>query len=140
MKYFVDTSFWCALYNANDEHHQEALAIWKTLSSLPLRLYTSDYIFDETITLINHKISHSSAVAWGKTLLNSKALNILHIDDRIFSKSWGLFQEYIDKGFSFTDCTSFVLMQVNQIEMALAYDRHFSQAGFTVNQIAHRSD
>jgi predicted nucleic acid-binding protein len=35
-----------------------------------------------------------------------------------------------DKDFSFTDCTSFVLMKKLRIEKAFAFDDHFVQTGF----------
>lgn len=40
------------------------------------------------------------------------------------------FFEWNDKDFSFTDCTSFVVMKELRIQRALTTDRHFSQAGF----------
>lgn len=48
MNYFVDTSFWCALYDARDENHSRARQYWQNLAPLPVKLFTSDYIFDET--------------------------------------------------------------------------------------------
>jgi predicted nucleic acid-binding protein len=44
----------------------------------------------------------------------------------------GLFFRYRDKDFSFTDCTSFVVMQELKLREVLTTDRHFAQAGFTV--------
>ena len=135
MKYFIDTSFWCALYDASDYHHREAEIIWKALANKPIILFTSDYVFDETTTLIGRRIDRQSAIDFGETILQSKVLSMLHVHDSCFSNSWHLFKEYGDKDFSFTDCTSFALMHANGIEQALAYDHHFSQMGFSVNQI-----
>jgi predicted nucleic acid-binding protein len=36
-----------------------------------------------------------------------------------------------DKDWSLTDCTSFVVMENENIKEALTADRHFEQAGFT---------
>jgi uncharacterized protein len=135
LKYFVDTSFWCALYDAGDYRHLEAKEIWKTLAGKPVMLYTSDYVFDETTTLISRKIDRQSAIDFGVTILQSKVLSILQVHDNCFSSSWLIFKEYGDKDFSFTDCTSFALMQTNGIKQALAFDRHFTRMGFSVNQI-----
>lgn len=37
-----------------------------------------------------------------------------------------------DKAWSLTDCSSFLIMQDLGITEALAFDRHFEQAGFKV--------
>jgi predicted nucleic acid-binding protein len=44
--------------------------------------------------------------------------------------AWEMFQAYEDKEWSFTDCTSFVLMQRRQLYLAFSFDYHFKQAGF----------
>ena len=37
----------------------------------------------------------------------------------------------LDHSWSVVDCASFVVMRTRQIQEALAFDRHFEQAGFT---------
>jgi hypothetical protein len=39
-------------------------------------------------------------------------------------------QQYTDRSFSLTDYVSFVVMRQRGVERALAFDRHFIQAGF----------
>ncbi|MBI4822940.1 MAG: hypothetical protein HY805_01755 [Nitrospirae bacterium] len=46
---------------------------------------------------------------------------------------WKLLEKYSDKDFSFTDCTSFALMERLKIKTAFTFDAHFTQYGF--NQI-----
>jgi predicted nucleic acid-binding protein len=43
-----------------------------------------------------------------------------------------LFRNRPDKNWSFTDCTSFVVMEEYQMEVAFTLDKHFRQAGFQV--------
>jgi uncharacterized protein len=38
-----------------------------------------------------------------------------------------IFGQYADKGFSFTDCTTFAAMKSLKIRKAFAFDRHFEQ-------------
>lgn len=52
-------------------------------------------------------------------------LVFLREDD--FGRAWGIFRSHSDKGRSFTDCTSYALMQRLGITRAFASDRHFSQ-------------
>ena len=44
-------------------------------------------------------------------------------------RPWGIFEQYEDKGFSFTDCTSFALMERLEINTAFVFDDHFVQYG-----------
>lgn len=47
--------------------------------------------------------------------------------------AWVIFERYADKDWSFTDCTSFVVMERLGITQAFAFDRHFKQfPGVTV--------
>jgi len=50
----------------------------------------------------------------------------------VFDAAWSLFLDLPDNGWSFTDCTSFVLMENLDILHALSFDRNFSEAGFGV--------
>ena len=43
-----------------------------------------------------------------------------------------MFFRYRDKDFSFTDCTSFILMRELKLREALTTDHHFVQAGFAI--------
>lgn len=43
-----------------------------------------------------------------------------------------MFFQYRDKDFSFTDCTSFVIMRDIRLTHAITTDRHFRQMGFEV--------
>jgi hypothetical protein len=47
-------------------------------------------------------------------------------------KARALFFRHGDKDFSFTDCTSFVVMRELRLREALTTDRHFAQAGFSM--------
>ena len=44
-------------------------------------------------------------------------------------RSWLIFQQFRDKEWSFTDCTSYVAMQRLRIKSAFSFDHHFRQFG-----------
>jgi predicted nucleic acid-binding protein len=61
--------------------------------------------------------------------LNSRSINLVHVDQELFHEGWVYFQKHKDKRYSLTDCISFVLMKRLGIEQALTFDQHFVQAG-----------
>lgn len=68
MKLFVDTSAWFALNDRRDRHHAEATRFLESFKSEPVLFSTTDYIVDETVTLLRYKISHREALAFLRSL------------------------------------------------------------------------
>src|SRR5213592_5211959 len=68
---FVDTSAWKAFYDENDDWHKEARGFMNSIGTKqpPIRLFvTSDYVMDETLTLVRFAHSHSKAVEFANTI------------------------------------------------------------------------
>lgn len=127
---FVDTGAFLARYLPRDEHHVRATRSWKTLVRRDWKCYTSNFVLDETFTLLARRSSYSFAAERARTIYASKTLLILRpaADDE--HEALGLFGKYADQEVSFTDCISFALMKRNHIRRAFAFDRHFKDAGF----------
>lgn len=97
----------------------------------PLRGFvTTDYVLDETITLIRYVHSHEKATEFAEAVLASRVLKIIYVDKGAFGSAFELFRKNSDKTWSFTDCTSFVVMGSVGLRAAFTFDRHFRQAGF----------
>lgn len=130
---FVDTSAFKALYDEDDEFHNRARSFMDSIAAKEVAvrgLITSDYVLDESITLIRFAHSHSKAVEFARAVVSSRATKILHVEADSFQKALDLFSQHEDKPWSFTDCTSFVLMKNLSLTSAFAFDPHFNQAGF----------
>ena len=129
---FVDTGYLIALELANDRNHQVAARHWqRTVASLP-PLVTTSYVLDEVVTFFNSRGYHTKAVQVGNNLLRSPSMQLIHVDEALFYEGWTYFQQRSDKQYSLTDCISFVVMQKFGISTAFAFDKHFAQAGFTI--------
>ena len=126
---FVDTGAWFAYINASDPDHER---IRDFLDNYPGRLVTSTYIFDETVTLTQARLGHRRAVTVGRTLLDIRIVEMVHVTPPDEKAAWILFEKRPDKLYSYTDCTSFVLMRRLKIEKSLSLDDHFIQEGFQV--------
>ena len=127
---FLDSGYLIALEAADDENHRAALHHWRSDAGKALPLVTTTYVVDEVVTFFNSRGKHAKAVEIGQRLLTSPSVRIVHVDQSLFFQAWRYFREHSDKTYSLTDCVSFVLMGSLELRTALAFDRHFVQAGF----------
>ncbi|HIC90885.1 MAG TPA: PIN domain-containing protein [Syntrophaceae bacterium] len=123
---FTDTSAWYAFIDKNDADHAAAV---KFVKNLDRPLITSNYIFDETLTLVKLRIGSHVAINLGRKLWNQEVATLVRVTEKDESRAWEIFVKYKDRGFSFTDCTSFSIMERLKLETAFAFDDHFIQYG-----------
>ena len=127
---FVDTAGWMACADAADPDHAAARSardLWLEREGL---LLTTDYIIDETLTLLRFRLGLSAAETWWHTIAASRRVQRELIHEERAERARALFFRYRDKDFSFTDCTSFAVLREMRLREALTTDRHFRQAGF----------
>ena len=118
-----------------DEKHPAAQSVMMDIrNGIYGKMVTTNYIIDELITLLRNNVTHHDVVKIGNAVRSTPNIYLVWIDEVIEQKSWEYFQKYQDKTYSFTDCTSFVIMNAMKIELAFAYDAHFDQSGFHVIQ------
>ncbi len=130
MKLFGDSAAWLPFFDRRERQHAAVRQTVNLLTRQSLTIFVTDYVIDETLTLIVARVGHSAAVSCGEWLLRSPIVKLIRIDPDQWDEAWGLFQRYDDKGFSFTDCTSFVVMRQHHLVDAFTFDHHFGQMGF----------
>lgn len=133
MRIFIDTSAFYALEDESDKNNKPARAFENDLIAGKLglvQLFTSNFVFDELMTLVRRNLGHEKAVEVGERMTASKILIIERISRKIEIHAWEIFKTYLDKEFSYTDCTSFALMESKAIQHTFAFDIHFEQMGF----------
>jgi uncharacterized protein len=127
---FVDTAGWVACADTADPAHNEAGEARDAWLQSGGVLVTTDYVADETLTLLRVRLGLATAEAWWQQVDSSPRLRWEYVGMARADKARALFFRYRDKDFSFTDCTSFVIMRELRIREALTTDHHFVQAGF----------
>jgi predicted nucleic acid-binding protein len=129
MKAFIDTGAFLAIADKSDTFHELSATAYQKVVEQKAILYTSNYIIDETITLIRARVNHNAAVAFikGLEISNIKVLHISEKDEQIAKE---IFIKYKDKDFSYTDCTSFTLIDKYSLDAALSLDEHFSHYSY----------
>ena len=89
----------------------------------------SDYVIDETLTLLRVRGERKRALLLGARLFQHDLAEIHKITTADLTLAWKTFEEFDDKDWSFTDCTSKVVMEQLSIKVAFAFDHHFHQFG-----------
>lgn len=124
---FIDTSAVYALADRADENHKSAKEILRTLINNHEELVTHNYIIVESAALLQNRLGVSPAITF---LQEVKQFSIIWIDEILHDAAREYFEKQGKRNLSFVDCASFVVMQQQRIEQALAFDKDFTKAGF----------
>ena len=129
---FVDTAGWMACADGSDPAHARACSARDELLEEGNLLVTTDYVLDETLTLIRMRLNLAAAESWWSQVEASSRVRWEWIGVTRAEKARRVFFRHRDKHYSFTDCTSLVVMQELRLKQALTTDRHFRQMGFEI--------
>jgi predicted nucleic acid-binding protein len=125
---FVDTSFWVALRNRRDRHHQEASQLYR--SHADAGLVTSNHVRGETWTYLRRKVGHGGAVGFLDSTERSPRLQVVRVEAKQEAEALRWLRQHDEREYSFVDATAFALMRSLRIREALAFDGDFDAAGF----------
>ncbi|MBW2221934.1 MAG: PIN domain-containing protein [Deltaproteobacteria bacterium] len=129
MKLFVDTSAFIALVDATDKHHRAAKKCYIEIIESGNRLVSSNFVICETLNYLRTRISYRVSIEFRESVYKSNILEITPVSSEIEEAAYKIFKKYKDKDFSFTDCTSFALMEREKIKKVFSFDHHFVQYG-----------
>lgn len=128
---FLDTSFFKAIFDDKDDFYQQAKEIWNKIKEEETLTVTSNYILDETFTLLKKRSGPQIVIKFRDDLAVSKNISVIRVIHDDEAKAWNWFlKDWSD--LSFTDCVSFAVMERLGIKKAATFDEHFSRAGFRV--------
>jgi hypothetical protein len=125
----IDTGVIVAFHNTKDEKHERAKELIRKAAGGEYGLpYTTDYIFDEAVTLALIRTGRKDiANSVGRMILGEsipKFLLLLRTGERIFKDAWKIFKK-MDKMLSFTDCTIIAVAKVYNINSVMSFDSDF---------------
>ena len=125
----LDTSYLIALFDARDGLHARAMA-WSEAVNEPLLV--TEYVLWETVNAFSHPADRAKAHALVALVRAEPDYEVLKAGGEVFEAGLALHRARPDKGWSLTDCISFVVMEQQGLTEALTADHHFTQAGFHV--------
>jgi predicted nucleic acid-binding protein len=113
---FVDTGAWYSFAVLEDVEHAAAVGWMRTNRQ---ELITSDYVIDETLTLLRSRRQQRLALQVGRQLFSGALCQVYHLTEEDVRQTWETFQRFADKEWSFTDCASKVVMENLDLTQAL---------------------
>lgn len=129
---FVDTSGFHALLIRGDRWHRPAADLMARAARDRLRFVTTDYVLDESVTLLKARGRDELIAPLLDTIEASTALRIEWTTAARFREAAAFCLRFGGKSLSFTDYLSFVVMRAHGMQDALTSDFRFAQAGFRV--------
>ena len=78
---FIDTGAFLARYLRRDQFHETATAYWQLLLDDERICYTSNFVLNETITLLSRRSTYQFARDRVRNLFDSDVLTILRTDE-----------------------------------------------------------
>jgi uncharacterized protein len=126
MMTFVDTGGWYAIMVSTEPRHRKVLD-WLNASSGPL--ITTDYVIDETLTLLRSRGEATRAVRFGRRIFDLSSHRVHYLRPDEIRRAWEVFRDQPEREWSFTDCTSKVVIERLHIKQALTFDHHFTEFG-----------
>lgn len=124
----VDTSAIYALLDRSDINHGRAVALLKRMRDERFTVNLTNFVIAETHALILARLGYGPARLWLKGL--RWPVERVTTEDEERAKE--IIYTYEDKTFSYTDATTFAVMERTGIKVAFAFDNHFIQFGFTL--------
>lgn len=127
---FADTGYWLAMINNRDSLHQKARQLTQEIN--PIKIITSEMIFSELLDSFSKQGSFlkQATINLIYRSYHNPNLEIIPQTPQLFREALNLYHQRLDQRWSHTDCSSFIIMKDYQITEALAYDKHFEQAGY----------
>ena len=122
----VDTSAVYALLDKSDEMHHKAKNCLLKLDQNKNKVMLTNFIVAECHALINSRLNHKIARNWIKNLC-WPVERVLEEDE---NNAVQIIMSCRDKSYTYTDATTFAVMERLGLTTAFAFDKHFTQYGF----------
>jgi len=126
---FGDAFFYIAWINDRDVAHRQAIAMG---AQEGLRIVTTDYVLLEVADALAQTKLRAAVLPFMEFIRHSHNASIVPASQELLDDGLKLYANRYDKGWSLTDCISFVVMRDRNLTDALTHDHHFKQAGFRI--------
>ncbi|MFC6756915.1 MULTISPECIES: type II toxin-antitoxin system VapC family toxin [Haloarcula] len=131
MSVFIDTGVFYAHHDTDANRHTVGMDALNTVlkSSEYGYVLTSDYVYDEVVTLTHRQTGDIAAgIEVGRRIRGEgypDAIDMLHSSRQQFTDAVTAHQKYAEHGLSFTDAMTVTLVDHHDIDAVLSFDDDF---------------
>jgi len=127
VRIMIDTGAIYAFVVRSDVHYKAACSFLREVLKGKNVLVLADVVFFETMTLLKARLGVQLALRVGQELRRNPLYVWTPLGVDRERETWSLFQQYKDKGWSYTDTALLALSQKLGISKVFAFDDHFEQ-------------
>lgn len=135
---FLDTAYFVALLDPHDDLHAQAVEVRPVLEAC--QLVTSELILGELLTYFGDWGRNIEEKAYfrklservSRALLEDPQVIVEPQTHELFDSALSFYAARPDKGYSYVDCSSMVIMRRRGIVEVATADHHFTQEGFQI--------
>ena len=121
-----DTSALVALADADDPYAELAQEFLRDIPPGAVFI-VPDTVFGEAMTTIKRRLGAAAAVKVGQQLRKSERFRSYRLSDEDEGATWDVFCHYLDKEWSYVDCSLLALARRQKVTAVFAFDHHFEQ-------------
>jgi predicted nucleic acid-binding protein len=125
---FVDSSAFYAGIDHSDARHAPAIQFFHRLARDRFVPYTTNFILAECHALIMSRLGTQAGIEF-VDLIEGGAAEMVRVGVEHEERARAIIRQYRDKTFSYTDATSFAVMETLGLRDAFSFDADFSQYG-----------
>jgi predicted nucleic acid-binding protein len=133
--YFADTSFWIALSSRRDQHHSRAVEWHEFVVRSGCKILTTEAVLWEWLNALSDPSSRGVAVEGYRRAHADVNVEVVPFQSELVDAAVTLYGARSDKGWSLTDCLTFVVMERQHLTEALTTDCHFEQANLKARML-----
>lgn len=119
---FVDSNYFIALYNASDSLHTKAASMAKSMIDRNVRLFISNYVVIEVLTVLSQRVGKQSAILAMESLYNNEQIKMIHVTEELHQQSLDIFKVVKPKNVSLVDCSTLAVLNYANIRQLLTFD------------------
>ena len=127
---FVDSGAWLAFFSASDGRHDTADALFRRAASQRVALLTTNLVLAEVHRLLLFRAGPRAAAVALRHVDESKLVTVIFPDRILHGRARGWLAKLGDQVITYTDATSFAVMEAQKCRIAMTFDADFWIAGF----------